>query len=55
MKNGKEKELLDNYVKYELTYKNRAKVFGNGVAFSEGEEWKRRRVVTTALMNFDFF
>lgn len=45
----------DNYVKYELTYKNKARVFGNGVAFAEGAEWKKRRMVTTALMNFDFF
>lgn len=45
----------DNYVKYELTYKNKARIFGNGVVFAEGAEWKKRRIITTSLMNFDFF
>ena len=44
-----------NYVKYDLTFKNRARIFGNGVAFAEGNEWKRRRAIATSLMHFEFF
>lgn len=43
------------YKKLELTYKNKQRIFGAGVAFSEGKEWSRRRKIMTSLFLYEFF
>ncbi len=43
------------YVKQGLLFKNRARVFGNGLAFAEGKDWIRRRRIMTSMFHFEFF
>lgn len=45
---------VNNYVKFEPFVGNLRRVLGNGMAFSEGEDWKKRRRVISSVFHFDF-
>ena len=45
----------DNYRKLKLTYENQARLFGHGIAFSEGKEWSRKRKIMMSMFHFEFF
>lgn len=45
----------DNYTKLKLTYENMARLFGHGIAFSDGKEWSRKRKIMTSMFHFEFF
>lgn len=44
-----------HYVKYDMLFLNKARIFGRGLAFSEGADWVRRRKIMTSLFHFEFF
>jgi len=43
-----------NFPKVELIIQNTRRILGDGIAFSEGNAWKRKRQVITAVFNYDF-
>lgn len=45
----------ENYVKEETFIENKVRFFGQGVAFSEGHEWSKRRKIMSGIFHFSFF
>lgn len=43
-----------NYRKFGRTIENVQRVIGEGVAFSEGEEWKKKRKIISTAFHFNF-
>lgn len=37
-----------------MLIKNIRRSLGNGIPFSEGKEWKRKRAIMNAVFNYDF-
>ena len=43
-----------NYIKEESIIANTRRALGYGIAFSEGDEWKRKRKIINTVFNFNF-
>ena len=44
----------NNYVKFEPLVGNLRRVVGSGLAFSEGDDWKKKRRIVCNVFHFDF-
>ena len=44
----------DVYPKYPTFIQNMKRCLGNGIVFSEGSEWKKRRKIISSVFNYDF-
>lgn len=45
---------INNYAKYEPFVSNLRRVLGSGMAFSEGDEWKKKRRIISNVFHFGF-
>jgi cytochrome P450 len=45
---------INNYVKFEPFVCNFRRMVGNGMAFSEGDDWKKKRRIISSVFHFDF-
>jgi cytochrome P450 len=45
----------EHYVKEEKFIENKVRFLGQGVAFSEGQEWSKRRKIMSSIFHFSFF
>lgn len=45
----------EHYVKEEKFIENKVRFLGQGVAFSEGQEWSKRRKIMSGIFHFSFF
>lgn len=45
--------LVNSYPKFDMLVAGTKAVFGEGLAFSEGEEWKNKRKLLSKIFNFE--
>ena len=45
---------INNYVKFEPFVCNFRRMVGNGMPFSDGEDWKKKRRIISSVFHFDF-